>query len=423
MKRFLKSAAVLSLLILPASGFGQAKNPQEAAKNWSLFFEYHKNGDFRSAAPYGWRVIQLDPDRFKTVYTKLAECYFNFYQQADSTVRGVFADTMIIIYDLGIKNIPDRAAGIWLTRGYALATYFHGRDEDAIQSYEKAIELDPKTDFVYIDQLGILYMKTMDLKPENKKKAVDLYRKVREADGANQIAVDRLKKLISDPQELVDLALSDLKNDPENPEKLWNAAQAHLEAEQYPEAEKHLLKLVKMSPKSPNYLNELAKVYQREGKYKQAIDAYEASLKVNPVRENKLNIAVCYRQMKNYAAARSTAMKAAQAEKGWGQPYLEIAEVYKAAVENCVKDTKGGDWSKLDIEDKLVYRLAQLSYEKARTTDKTLSNEANQRINELSTLVPSKEDIFFNKARIVNEKMAIGGQCYAWVNEDVPVSL
>jgi tetratricopeptide (TPR) repeat protein len=404
----------------------QTTNSADAARNWSLFFEYHKNGDFVTAAPYGWRVIQLDPVRFKTVYSKLAECYYNFYQNkdADSTTRQVHADTMIMIYDLGIKNVSDRAAGLWLTRGYALATYFQGRDDEAISSYEKAIELDPKTDFAYIDQLGVLYMKNMDRNPEYRIKAIALYRKAHDTDPNNQIAVDRLKQLISDPQELVELAEADLKNDSENPEKIWNAAQAHIDAEQFGESEKHLLKLVKKFPKAGNYWNELAKVYQRQGKFKQAISGYETSLKINPaIRENKLNIAVCYRQMKDYTAARSTAQKAAKAEAGWGQPYIEIAEIYKAAVENCIRETKEGDWAKLDIDDKLVYRLAQMAYERAKSTDKTLASESNQRINELSTLVPAKEDLFFNRARIVNGKMAIAGQCYKWVNEEVPVSL
>ena len=409
MKRLTFYFSFILLTAPVGSALAQTSNPAEAAKNWSLFFEYHKNGDFKTAAPYGWKVIHLDPTRFKTVYSKLADCYLNLYQNAaDTAQRQAYADTMVIIYDLGIKNIPERAAGLWLSKGYALATYFEGRDMDAIKSYEKAIELDPKTDFVYIDQLGLLYIKNMEKDPTLKKKAVDLYRVQHEKDNANQVQI----------------AEDDLKNDPQNPEKLWNAAQAHIDAEQFPEAEKHLVTLVKKFPKATNYVNELAKTYQKDGKYRQAIDAYNQSLKQNPaVKENYLNIAACYRQLENYPAARSTALRAASQEKDWGQPYMEIAETYKAAVEHCIKTTKGGDWSKLDIDDKLVYKLAQESYRKAKSIEPNLANEANQRINELSTLVPTKEDLFFNKGRIQNGRMPIAGQCYTWIGEDVPVDL
>jgi hypothetical protein len=141
------------------------------------------------------------------------------------------------------------------------------------------------------------------------------------------------------------------------------------------------------------------------------------------LKENLLNITICYRMMKNYTAAKSTALKAAQKERGWGRPYMEIGEIYKAAIEACVRETKGGDWAKLDIDDKLVYKLAQEAYTRAKNVDASLVNEANQRITELSTLVPTREDIFFHKGRIVNGRMKIGGDCYSWIDEQVAVSL
>ncbi len=419
----LRLTVFLFTALLSAPARSQS-NDVEAAKNWSLFFEYHKNSDFATASPYGWKVIQLSPARFKTVYNKLAECYYSFYQKADTATRMAFADTMIMIYDLGIKNIPDRNSALWLSRGYALSNYFQGRDLEAIESYEKAVTEDPKTDFAYFDQLGLLYRKHMEENPPFKMKAIELYRVQKDRDPNNPLISDRLKNLISDPQELIDLANQDLKNDPENVEKIWNAAQAYIEGEQYGGAEAHLRKLVKKAPKNANYWNELAKVLQREARYKQAIDTYEEALKLNPaLRDNHLNITVCYRMMKNYAAARSTALRAAQKEKGWGRPYMEIGEVYKAAVEACIRETKGGDWAKMDIDDKLVYKLAQESFARSKSVESSLVNEANQRIGELSTLVPSREDIFFHKARIVNDRMKIGGDCYGWINEQVAVSL
>ena len=102
---------------------------------------------------------------------------------------------------------------------------------------------------------------------------------------------------------------------------------------------------------------------------------------------------------------------------------MEIGEVYKAAVEACIRDTKGGDWAKMDIDDKLVYRLAQEAFSRAKSVESSIANEANQRINELLTLVPTREDIFFHKGRIVNDRMKIGGDCYGWINEQVAVSL
>jgi tetratricopeptide (TPR) repeat protein len=398
-------------------------DPSEVLKNWSLFSEYQKNGDCKTAVPYGWNVVNMDPKRFKTLYTKMAECYYAFYEKESTpSLRKSYADTILILYDLGTQHVPERAATYWLSKAYALENYFDGRDQEAIAAYEKAISLDPKTDFAYVDRLGLLYIKNIPTDVVNKQKAIELYRKLQEADPKNEIPGERLRKLISDPRELIDIAEKLLANDPNNVERIWSAAQAYVQAEQYEGAEKHLTKLIKMAPKTANYWNELARVQQRQQKFKQAIESYEKALALNPaLKENLLNITVCYRELNNYTAARTYALRAAQREKGWGRPYMEIAEIYKAAVERCIRETKGGDWSKLDINDKLVYKLAVDSYTRARAVEGALANEADLRIRELSTLIPTKEDYFFHRDRIQNGRMNIEGPCYTWIGEPVPV--
>lgn len=415
---------VLGITLLAVTcSTAQTGNQQELLKNWSLFSEYQRNGDCVSAVPYGWAVIKIDPARFKTLYQKMGDCYFAFYEKATDDVKKAYADTLIMIYDLGIKHVPDRAATHWLQKAYALENYYEGREAEAIVAYEKAIELDFKgTDFAYIDRLGQLYKKNSETNPAFKEKALQLYQRVLDADPSNQVATERIRTLVTDPKELVAVYEKLLATDPENVEYIWNAARVNILAEQYPAAERHLLKLVKKAPNNPTYWNELAKTQQRERKFKDAIDSYERALKLNQaLKENWLNISTCYREMKNFTQARVYAQRAASSDKGWGRPYIEIAEIYKAAVEDCIMSTKGGDWSKLDINDKLVYKLAQESYARAKQVEPGIANEANQLSNALSTLVPSKEDYFFYRSSIQNGKMAIQGKCYEWVKESVTV--
>jgi tetratricopeptide (TPR) repeat protein len=412
-----------STIALVFVSLAQSSSQEELLKNWSLFSEYQRNGDCVSAVPYGWAVVRTDPKRFKTLYQKMADCYFVFYDKATGDAKKAYADTLIIIYDLGIQHVPERAATHWLQKAYALENYFDGRDLEAISAYEKAIELDFKgTDFAYIDRLGQLYKKHAEEQPVFKEKALSLYQRVLDADPTNQVATERLRTLVSDPKELIAVYEKLLATDPENIEYIWNAARVNIMAEQLAAAERHLLKLVKKLPTNPTYWNELAKVQQRQRKFKEAIDSYERALKLNQaLKENWLNISVCYREMKNFTQAREYARRAASSDKGWGRPYIEIGEIYKAAVEACVMETKGGDWSKLDINDKLVYRLAQESYLRAKQVEPGIANEANQLSNALNTLVPTREDYFFYRANIQNGKMAIQGKCYEWVKESVTV--
>jgi|GEM_PF-479673 len=452
-------------------------------ENWSLFSEYHKNGEYASAAPYGWNVYRIDPVRFKTLYTRLAECYYSFYKRArigelkpgmttdeilkalgdpsgradvqyksskavrwnyeteratlyfvDGKLQGTerqdsyanpkaYADTMVMIYDLGVKHVTERAASFWLLRGFALENYFEGREIEAIPAYEKSIELDFNgLDLYYIDRLGVLYTTNMAANPEFKTKAIALYRRAQEKYHDNPLPVQRLKALVTDPLEFVTYAEKDLASDPENVEKIWEAAIANREAELWSGAERHLAKLVKKEPKNATYWYELGKVQQRQQRYRQAIDSYENALKFNPLlKENHLNISDCHRMLGNFTASRAAAQKATQADRNWGRPYIVIADIYKAAVERCIMQTKGGDWAKLDIDDKLVYKLAQDYYARAKSIEPAIAAEANQRIGELSTLVPAKEDLFFYRSRIQNGKMTLQSSCYDWINEAVSV--
>ena len=412
------ATATVSASFEPTSASAQ----DDLGKNWSLFSEYYKIGEYKTAIPFGWRVIRLDSTRFKTVYQKLGDCYFNLYQRADSTERYPFADTVLIVYDMGIRNVPDRAAGLWLLKGYALESYFYGRELEAIAAYEKSRSLDANAmEMPYIDRLGVLYAKNAPGDLALKKKAVDLYRWAREKFPNDPLPVQRLQQLVTDPAELILLAEEDLKTDPKNPEKIWAAATAYRDGEEWAGAERHLETLIRMSPENLTYANEYAKVLQRAGKFSKAITAYQTTLRLNPdVKENYLNIAVCYRQLKQFESARTWAQKAAGKDRSWGSPYLEMAEVYKAAVEHCVMTSKGGDWTKLDLDDKLVYKSAADSYGRARAVDPSLANEALQRVADLKTLIPTKEDLFFNKHRISGDKIALTSSCYQWI-DPVPV--
>lgn len=424
MKTVYRILLLLGITIITVSfSLAQTSNQQELLKNWSLFSEYQRNGDCVSAVPYGWAVVKIDPAKFKTLYQKMGDCYFAFYEKATGDAKKAYADTLIMIYDLGIKHVPDRAATHWLQKAYALENYYEGREGEAITAYEKAIELDFKgTDFAYIDRLGQLYKKNSETDPVFKEKALRLYQRVLDADPSNQVATERIRTLVTDPKELIAVYERLLATDPENIEYIWNAARVNILAEQYPAAERHLLKLVKKVPNNSTYWNELAKTQQRQRKFKEAIDSYERALKLNQaLKENWLNISVCYREMRNFTQARLYAQRAASTDKGWGRPYIEIAEIYKAAVEDCVMSTKGGDWAKLDINDKLVYKLAQESYARAKQVEPGIANEANQLSNALSTLVPSREDYFFYRGNIQNGKMAIQGKCYDWIKELVTV--
>lgn len=421
---FLLGATLLtrSLPATAQTDNGNTRVPPEVMKNWSLFSEYHKNQDYRTAIPYGWTVVELSPARFKSLYEKLAECYIKIAEGVDSLTRPLYGDSVIIVYDLGIKSIPERASYYQIQKGFTFERYFLDRDSAAIESYAQGINADFATvDFYYIDRLGVLYIKNIPNNPDNKLKAVDLFRKYLDRDPNNGVALDRLKKIIDDPKELIDISLQKLKTDPENIAFIWSVVQAYVQSEDLEGAIPYIERLVKKEPHSETYLNELGKTNQKAGRYRDAISAYERSLKLYPdSKENLLNIALCYRELNNYSAARTYAQRAAAKDKSWGRPYIEIAQVLESNVADCVLNTKGG-WTNMKLDDRLVYKLAQEYYARARAIDPKLASEADVRSRNLETLVPQQEDYFFNKDKIRDGKIAIFGSCYEWIGESITV--
>jgi hypothetical protein len=82
MRRFISGFAtftfLLALLLQSAPLFAQQNGGNEETerllrRNWSLFLENFKTGDFKTAKSNGWEVMRLDQSRFKTLHSKLVE--------------------------------------------------------------------------------------------------------------------------------------------------------------------------------------------------------------------------------------------------------------------------------------------------------------------------------------------------------------
>ena len=88
-----------------------------------------KNGHFRSAASYFWKVVINDKTgRFKTTYAKIAECY-STTNQPDSTLIAVYR---------GLKKYPDFATLHYYAGQIHKA---RGQASCAIPHYEALVEL------------------------------------------------------------------------------------------------------------------------------------------------------------------------------------------------------------------------------------------------------------------------------------------
>lgn len=401
-------------LILSESVFAQQPDTIKIYRKWSLFSEYHKNGDYETALPYGFEILEIDPAKFKTIFLKLEDCiiYLHDSTNVSQDVKKSLADTLMFVYDLAIKTQPQNAAYYYKKKGYYLESWYIGRELDAIEAYEKAYELDKDLDFYYVDRLGLLYIKLANEENDFRLKAFQLYQEASTKDPNNSLPLERMKNLAENIEQLIEITYNAWKLDKENIQKAWQYSSITYQTGEYEKAIEPLEFLVQRVPDNETYWARLATSYQKTEKYQKAINAYKKAFELNKsVREYLLNIGICYKELGQFSTARNYFYQAAELSKGWGLPYIYEATLYQAAVQKC---------GSFEFMDKVVLKLAVDTYAKAKALDPSVAPLADDAIRSLSNSIPTKEEYFFRKLKS-GQTIKIEGNCYNWIGKSITV--
>lgn len=405
---------VIISLILSESLFAQQPDTLKIYRKWSLFSEYHKNGDYETALPYGFEILEIDPAKFKTIFLKLEDCIIYLHDSTDVSqdFKESLADTLMFVYELAIKTQPQNAAYYYKKKGYYLEIWYTGRELDAIEAYEKAYELDKDLDFYYVDRLGLLYIKLADEENDFRLKAFQLYQEASTKDPNNSLPLERMKNLAENIEQLIEITYNAWQLDKENIQKAWQYSSITYQTGEYEKAIEPLEFLVQRVPDNETYWARLATSYQKTEKYQKAINAYKKALELNKsVREYLLNIGICYKELGQFSTARNYFYQAAELSKGWGLPYIYEATLYQAAVQKC---------GSFEFMDKVVLKLAVDTYAKAKAIDPSVASLADDAIRSLSNSIPTKEEYFFRKLKS-GQTIKIEGNCYNWIGKSITV--
>lgn len=375
---------------------------------YSLFSEYYKNKDYKSALPFGWTVLKDNPQKFaKWIYFKMEDILWWMHDSAKIAPEKVKAieDTMPHFYDMAIKYDKSDKGYFEARKAYVSEMWLNVPPDTIISEYEQAIKDDPTVSTYYYDRLGKLYVKT-----EQKQKAIDLYTKLSEKEPDNQQWPSELESLVQNIDELVKIDKKAWDLDKQNLGKAWKYASVAIRAKQYDTAIVPLLFLTSKSPETPNYWNQLASVYYTLKKYDKSIDAYKQLIKLEPnKKEDYLNLGIVYKDKGDLAKAREEYLKASKAANGWGLAIFYEGMLYEQSASNC----------DFNFETKLVYLLAADTYRRAYKIDPNLAR-AKERVAALKGSVPTKEDYFFRGYKS-GKVLPIKGKCYGWIDRTVTV--
>ncbi|GAB4372248.1 MAG: hypothetical protein Kow0042_15490 [Calditrichia bacterium] len=367
-------------------------DPQQVNIWFSLAREEFKYNNYKRAIPYYWRVLVNDKaNKFsKFVYSKLAECYYNLNQP----------DSVLLVVYRGLEQFPD-----YTTLHYwgGLVHDRLGNTECAIPHYEALTQADPKNK-TYWSKLAFFYYKT-----ENPK-AIEAQRHVVEIDpqdvDASHLLAEIMEFFGEDP---LKARKQTFLKDTTNIDNAMRYAKAAYDRGLYQEAIYPFKVILKAEPKNVVALEYLGRCYEGLNQLSQSLQYYKEILNIEPRNVKIMCLtASVYGRLKQFSTARSYVNRALRVEPQNGLPHMIMAEIYENAIQYCSEQRNE---NKLTYDDKLVYRLAQLEYQKA-AKDPTYSSDAKRRIQQLEALVPTKSDLFMHKNRLKTEEA-----CYEWINQ------
>ncbi|MCL2131868.1 MAG: tetratricopeptide repeat protein, partial [Lentimicrobiaceae bacterium] len=136
--------------------------------------------------------------------------------------------------------------------------------------------------------------------------------------------------------------------------------------------------------------------------FKEAADMYEKEANIITA---SIMMAECYIKLGQYAAARETANKILRLNPTKGIAYILIGNAYMASVSSCNTTVPGA-----------VYWAAADKYIKARTTDSSVTEEANRQLSTATARFPKIDD-YFGLGLSKGESYSIG----CWINETTTI--
>ncbi|MBN2366569.1 MAG: tetratricopeptide repeat protein [Calditrichaeota bacterium] len=358
---------------------------------YSLAREEFKYRNYVRAIPYYWKILVNDTTgKFKVVYTKLAECYYNLN----------YPDSVLIVCHRGLELYPDQ---VRLHYYAGLLQDLRGNPTCAIPHYEALVEYSAQ-EKSYWSKLAYLYYKT------DNPKAIEAQQKVVNLDPtdveASRLLAEIMEHFGEDPLKARKNAFL---NDTTNVENAMSYGKAAFDRGLNKEAIRPFKAVLKQEPKHTTAMEYLGRSYEGLNQLRTALDYYREILQIEPRNINVLCLtAYAYGRLNEFTVARRYVQNARRVDPGNGLPHMIMAEIYENSVSYCMdKRTE----QKLTYDDKLVYEMTQSELKKA-ANDPNYANEAKRRIVQFEPLTPSPEDRFMHKNRSIPND-----ECYSWINQ------
>lgn len=377
-----------------------------AFNNWQKAFELAPAAD-------GERATHFRDGRF--FYKAMHK------NEADAAKKSELADKVIALYDQEMECYPDNRAMLLGRKAMDMFYLYGDYRIGTVDVIEEAMdEGGLETEYVVFIPLGELityhFGTTHKLEAERARKLYeeaveigdyhiendDTYGEYYKSAEENMIAkVREVETDLFDCDYFKDLLLPTLEGKEEDLDAIFGVYQ-RLSVQGCDESDPVLVKLkadydriheankevYEAELRRDNPLYDATKLAQ-EGEYARAIERYEEGIADEDDAEKKANAlytmaTIQMTKLGQLSAARANARRAAAEKSGWGKPYILIGDIYARMGRNC-----GDSWNQ-----RLAILAAREKYRYARSIDSGSAAEANSRISQYNSSLPTKEEAF-----------------------------
>ncbi len=410
------------------SRYGHGDDSVRCVTNLSLYREYARQKDYKSAIRY-WRIVFNEcPTSTKNIYIDGVRIFKYFIEnETNDDIQSSYIDTLMIVYDQRIKYYPRDRGDQRGRQGVDLLRYRYEKLDikylkEAYGYLEESIELEKNEASEAV--VATFFTSARELYRQGE---LDESKLIKDYILSNDILVHQIKKFpnnstLSEIKEKQDQNMQDQKLScdllveqftrlyEKNPIEISDLqtitsimyAMGCTNQPLYYKAAKELYDL-KPAAESAAIIATLA---FDKGNYNEAVKYFEQAIQLETSAETRafyyLGLAKCqYRQNKK-PQARDNALKAAELKNNWGEPYLLIGQMYTESSEDCADMCL----------PKSVYWVAVDKFNKAKLVDPSVEDQANKLILTYSGYFPNKEDSFFCG---INDGDTYTVNC--WINE------
>ncbi len=409
----------------PTWGADSIKTTQEI----SLYREFFRQNNYNDAIGHWRYVFQNAPGARQTTHLDGVKMFKHFADnEKDPALKNKYIDTVLLIFDRRLEcfGMDGEVLG---RKGVEMVIY--QRDEkETYETLQKSIDIEKEKTLAFImyyygyaavnafrkgilneEQLMNIYNQISNITDKNVQKGTKDADKYKET----QNSLDEVfaGTGIFNCENLKTLYEKQYKQTP-NDKELWNKIYNQMRAARCADDPMFIEVTEKLFQSDPDETKAriLAYAYISNKNFSKAANYFKAAAEQTTENDKKseywLKVSEIQQSLGDFESSRTSALKASSFKPNWGDPYLQIGDLYASSGPKCGSGT--------GFESQVVVWVAIDMYEKAKSVDASVASKANTKINNYSKYMPSKEECFF---RGLKEGDTFKVNC--WINETTKV--